>query len=600
MLIISFKHLSYLLVFLSVCSLFCVSDDTTHSYTSGEEVVLWHNKVGPYHNPQETYAYTDLPFCAPLHPKRELKHKPHSLGVILEGDQLTDSGIEMFFKQDTHVTKICDLEIEDNNARIFKHAVKNHYWYQMYIDELPLWGMLGEYVESSEGEESFYLYTHKDIVISYNNDRIIEVNLTSETPKPLVTGSIHPLTYSVKWVSSNIPFEKRFDRYLDIDFFEHQIHWFSLFNSFIMVVFLCGLVILILMKTLKNDYNRFIENEDDELDRVVDESGWKQIHGDVFRAPPYLILFSAFTGTGVQLFFMIIFVLVTSLFSSMYDVRGGFSQAVVILYCITSIFSGYYSARFYKIQGGLWWKRNFVFTASFFPFVCACIHTVLNTIQIYHAMINQASVFSALYIVLHTSFMLFALWLLIVCPCTLAGTILARSVTPATAAATTVYRINAIKRPIPDGEWFSNRATLAIFAGLLPFGSIFVEMYFIFTSFWHYKVYYVYGLMFVVFLMLSIVVLCVTIVSTYIQLNAEDWRWWWSSIINGGSVAIYVSLYGLYYFFAKTHMYGIVQTVFYFGYMTLTTFLLFVLCGSIGYFGSSFFVHRIYAYIKSD
>ena len=31
--------------------------------------------------------------------------------------------------------------------------------------------------------------------------------------------------------------------------------------------------------------------------------------------------------------------------------------------------------------------------------------------------------------------------------------------------------------------------------GVLPFGSIFIEMYFIFTSFWAYKIYYVYGFM---------------------------------------------------------------------------------------------------------
>ena len=30
----------------------------------------------------------------------------------------------------------------------------------------------------------------------------------------------------------------RFKRYLDDDFFEHQIHWFSIFNSFMMVLFL--------------------------------------------------------------------------------------------------------------------------------------------------------------------------------------------------------------------------------------------------------------------------------------------------------------------------------------------------------------------------
>ena len=50
--------------------------------------------------------------------------------------------------------------------------------------------------------------------------------------------------------------------------------------------------------------------------------------------------------------------------------------------------------------------------------------------------------------------------------------------------------------------------------------------YFIFTSFWAYKIYYVYGFMLLVFLILTIVTVCVTIVCTYFLLNAEDYRWY--------------------------------------------------------------------------
>ena len=49
--------------------------------------------------------------------------------------------------------------------------------------------------------------------------------------------------------------------------------------------------------------------------------------------------------------------------------------------------------------------------------------------------------------------------------------------------------------------------------------------YFIFTSFWAYKIYYVYGFMLLVFIILMIVTVCVTIVCTYFLLNAEDYRW---------------------------------------------------------------------------
>ena len=65
---------------------------------------------------------------------------------------------------------------------------------------------------------------------------------------------------------------------------------------------------------------------------------------------------------------------------------------------------------------------------------------------------------------------------------------------------------------------------IVLVGGILPFGSIFIEMYFIFTSFWAYKIYYVYGFMLLVFIILTVVTVCVTIVCTYFLLNAEDYR----------------------------------------------------------------------------
>ena len=57
--------------------------------------------------------------------------------------------------------------------------------------------------------------------------------------------------------------------------------------------------------------------------------------------------------------------------------------------------------------------------------------------------------------------------------------------------------------------------------GMLPFGSIFIEMYFVFNSLWNYKLYYVYGIMLMVFSILLIVSASVSIVLTYFLLNAE-------------------------------------------------------------------------------
>jgi transmembrane 9 superfamily protein 3 len=56
-------------------------------------------------------------------------------------------------------------------------------------------------------------------------------------------------------------------------------------------------------------------------------------------------------------------------------------------------------------------------------------------------------------------------------------------------------------------------------------------MYFLFSSLWAAKVYYVYGFLFLVVLILWIVTACITVVAGYFLLNAEDHRWYAPSSI---------------------------------------------------------------------
>uniref|UniRef100_A0A914PMY7 Transmembrane 9 superfamily member n=1 Tax=Panagrolaimus davidi TaxID=227884 RepID=A0A914PMY7_9BILA len=98
-------------------------------------------------------------------------------------------------------------------------------------------------------------------------------------------------TYEVVWKPSGIQFENRFDKYLDPTFFQHRIHWFSIFNSFMMVIFLVGLVWMILLRTLNKDYARYHKDDVESDDNDIGEDyGWKQVHGDVFRPPMSFLL----------------------------------------------------------------------------------------------------------------------------------------------------------------------------------------------------------------------------------------------------------------------------------------------------------------------
>ena len=98
------------------------------------------------------------------------------------------------------------------------YAVKNHYWYQMYVDDLPIWGIVGDI----DGENMF-VWTHKKFEIGYNGKQIVDVNLTSEGRVKLEPDAKIPFTYEVVWKESHIKFQDRFDKYLDPNFFQHRV-----------------------------------------------------------------------------------------------------------------------------------------------------------------------------------------------------------------------------------------------------------------------------------------------------------------------------------------------------------------------------------------
>lgn len=249
-----------------------------------------------------------------------------------------------------------------------------------------------------------------------------------------------------------------------------------------------------------------------------------------------------------------------------------------------------------------------ILTASLFPFLCFGIGFVLNTIAIFYRSLAA--------IPFGTMVVVFIIWAFISFPLALLGTVVGRNWS---GSPNNPCRVKTIPRPIPEKKWYLTPSIVSLMGGLLPFGSIFIEMYFVFTSFWNYKVnsssklqiflawskpvkrgniivysslmcmkicisfclqvYYVYGFMLLVFLILIIVTICVTIVGTYFLLNAENYHWQWTSFFSAASTALYVFLYSIYYFYLKTKMSGFFQTSFYFGYTLMFCLGLGILCG---------------------
>ncbi|XP_026455529.1 transmembrane 9 superfamily member 1-like [Papaver somniferum] len=585
------KFISFLCILLLAYINLAFASESDHKYQVDAPVTLWVNKVGPYNNPQETYNYYSLPFCQPQ--PGNAAHKWGGLGEVLGGNELIDSQIEIKYQKNVDRSSICEINLDAPKVKEFKDAIESSYWFEFFMDDLPLWGFVGEpHSDKSSDDSRHMLYTHKNIVIKYNGEQIIHVNLTQESPKPLEVGKVIDMTYSVKWIPTDITFARRFDVYLDYPFFEHQIHWFSIFNSFMMVIFLTGLVSMILMRTLRNDYAKYAREDDDleTLERdVSEESGWKLVHGDVFRPPRCLNLLAAVVGTGAQLAMLVLLVILLAIIGMLYIGRGAIVTTFIVCYALMSFISGYVSGGLYSRHGGKSWIKSMMLTASLFPFLVFGIGLFLNAIAISYGSLSA--------IPFGTMVVVFVIWAFISFPLALLGTVVGRNWN---GAPNNPCRVKTIPRPIPEKKWYLTPSVVSILGGLLPFGSIFIEMYFVFTSFWNYKVYYVYGFMLLVFLILTIVTVCVTIVGTYFLLSAENYHWQWTSFFSAASTAVYVYLYSIYYYCVKTKMSGFFQTSFYFGYTMMFCLGLGILCGAVGYLGSTLFVRRIYRNIKCD
>ena len=562
-----------------------------------------------------------------------------------------------------------------DQAAEFTLAIQHRWFYQMYLDDLPVWGMVGELLPKDTknnklsvqekddlqrlehvsdvqdlGDLVPYVYTTRNLIVKYNGDQIVQVDLTSdpESLQKVETGAKLDFKLHIHWEKTTDEFHSRFDRYLDHEFFKHPIHWFSIFNSFMMVLFLTGLVALILLRTLKKDYARYgiiSELEDlsgggSERDELLggdddveakqqhkggggghphgEDAGWKQVHGDVFRAPVFLPVFAALIGTGWQLVTLtisvILFAVLGPLHGEVHEERGEVLHAVIICYSLSSIVAGYTSGQFFKRyypttasarrQGAektALWQAVMGLTVLLLPTVTVAILSFLNTVSLMYGTINSIP-----FLVIVK---LFLIWVFVSVPLCVLGTMLGRHGSKAGGGGGAgagpldhfPCRVNAIPRPIPeDVPWYGKPTGLIPLAGLLSFGSIFIELYYVLTSLWNYKFYHVYGFLLGVYFILTIVVGMTSIIVVYFCLNAENWQWQWTAFGSGASTAVYVFLYGIYYFAMKTQMHGFLQSSYYFGYMTLISLNLGILCGTLGHGAASRFVGAIFANVKVD
>lgn len=579
----SFIRLSIIALLICISSIECVK------FKYNDEIPVWITKLGPFNNPSETYNYFSLPFCR-ANNNKDITKKQLDVGEVLKGDKIFRSDIDFFFEVPVAETIICKQVLNEETSLIFNDLVQQQYWYKLYVDNLPVFGMIGSAIDKT-------IYTHKSFEVLYNKNKIIQVDLTSERPVEIKANAELSFSYSVSWKKSDIEHSNRFDRYLDHDFFEHQIHWFSIFNSIMMVLFLCGLIVLVLLRTVKNAYVR-VDYDNNDVNKLYDDeeySSYKKIANDVFRAPRYLALHCAFFGIGLNLLTTAILTLLYSIVFKLYSKPDDILHAAVFIYAFSNFISGFSSAKLYSKykfnKKQTKWINVLLLAWGIFPVYILSIIFVLNCVAMQHGA-NVAVSLKGLFFIL--------ILMIIICfPTSFLGTLVARNFSKNKERGFPV-RVNLVPRPIPQHKSYLSALPLSLLSGWLPFASVFIEAYFVLASVWNYKYYYAYGFTFIVLIILIIVVACVSVFAVYLRLSNENYKWQWIGFFGGSSVGFYLLCYCSYYFNFKTDMTGTVQTTFYFGYTLMFCCTISLICGAIGIVSSLFFVNRIYKNIHVD
>jgi len=394
-------------------------------------------------------------------------------------------------------------------------------------------------------------------------------------------------TYDVVWEESDVNWANRWDVYLRGNP-DDKVHWFSITNSTMIVVFLTVMVAMILVRTLNHDIAQY--NDAASLEEAKEESGWKLVHADVFRPPAFgKMLMAAMVGTGCQLFCMTGVTLVFALLGFLSPAnRGSLLTALLLLYVTMGAVAGFHSSRVFKFFKGEDWMRCTLWTALGFPGVIFVIFMVLNSALFYEGSSGAVPV---------TTFVtLMVLWFGVSTPLVFVGSYFGYK----KAAYNPPVRVNLIPRQIPPQPWFMSWYVVIIFGGVLPFGAVSVELFFVMSALWLHQIYYIFGFLFLVTIILVTTCAETTILMCYFQLCNEDYRWWWRSLLASGSCAGYLFFYAIWYFCTELEIEGLVPSLLYFGYMSMITMGFFLLTSSIGFFSCLWFVNKIYGSIKVD
>jgi transmembrane 9 superfamily protein 2/4 len=620
-------------------------------YDSNQPVTLWIDRVDSMRTlipfeyyklpmcPLITTAQNSGPFSSPFSKKNNFHHRKN-LGERLQGhDRMMQAPIVPKVLHDERCTIICKKRLSRRDVAKLQRLVRQDYAVHMSLDGLPVYiqdeesGMAsrGYPIGSKMTDDMYFLYNHLRFTIEVNNSdvdnqgshRIVGFSVVPVSVDHKEFGTCEPdvdiddddtpiqnavetllkldvkddedhlevwFSYEIEWVFSETLWMDRWDVYLYGLSDDSVAHHMGVLNSFIVVVAVTIVFAVILVKALRKDlavYNSIQSTFDDDGE---DSSGWKLVHGDVFRPPSSNpMLLSTLVGTGAQIATSVTLTLLLLLFKILSPMRKGATlSSIMILYVCCGAVSGYVSARLYKFSGGKNWKLNTFYTATCFPGACMALFVILNILLSFYGAATSVSFW--------TLAMISLLWLCVAAPLVFLGSFFGykRDVIDVP------MRTNQIARVIPPQPLILRSVFTPVFVGALPFSSICLELYFILGAVWLHQVYYLMSYLFIAFVLVGVSCALLSTVMCYLRLTEQDHRWWWKAFAESASTGFWLFLYSIWYMLYVMNLSGFLTVMVYVTYMCIVSMAFALYCGAVGFLTTFYFTRKIYGAIKMD
>lgn len=616
------------LVWVLLCSAFYLPGVAPTLYKEGDTIPLFVNHLTPLLAGEKDlktyvylydYYYNRFHFCQP---EGGPKKQSELLGLVVFGDRIFLLPFELKMMENKTCQHLCLAQYSKTDAVFVNRAIRSGYQHNWLIDGLPAASVLREksktlkhygtgfFLGAVDNNGMLHLNNHYEIYVEYHErskgeyrvvgvsikpfsvQRLFDLNKPQDFQCELLDGPVTfkqsestnvEFLYSVFWVPLATAWATRWDKYLTV--YDPKIQWFLLINFLLIVVCLSVVISHILVRALRADITRY--NEIDLDDDLNGESGWKLVHGDVFRPPKQPLLFLVLVGSGIQLFLMCFVTLFFALFGLLSPSnRGALATIMFLLYALFGAAGAFVLGYLYKFFGGENWKLNLALTPLLVPGALFAQFLFLNFFLIY---VNLSGA-----VPITTMFVIVFVWFVVLVPLLVVGSLLALKRPTLQAPVKT----NQIPRQVPTQPWYLRTIPIMLILGIFPFGLIAVEMFFVLQLLWFNRIYYMFGFLFFCFVLMLATCLLMLVLMTYYLLCSENYRWHWRSMFIGGASAVYIFIHSL--LMSLFLLGNLPSLVLYVGYSATLAALVFLCCGSVGVLALLVFVKTIYLQIKID